>query len=117
MTTINTILEDWISTIEAEAIDILNYNDVADVDELKELLDERIFELLNNCQDVIYTNNAKEISKIIGTYDAFDTSDISGERFEDWSQVAFENLYDLIHGQIELEQICDTAFLDHLQEA
>tara|TARA_B100000767_G_scaffold266342_1_gene283548 strand:+ start:5788 stop:6141 length:354 start_codon:yes stop_codon:yes gene_type:complete len=117
MTTINTILEDWISTIEAEAIDILNYNDVADVDELKELLDERIFELIDGCQDIIYTRDAREISKIIGTYDAFDTSDITGERFADWSQVAYENLYHLIHSQIELEQICDTAFLDNLQEA
>ena len=65
--------------------------------------------MINDSQFVIYTHKAKEISKTINLYDAFDKSDITGERFADWSQVAFENLYSLIYNEIDVNELIKTT--------
>lgn len=74
------------------------YNFISRVDEL-------IWEYIDGDEDVIYTYNAKEISKIIGTYDCFDEWDLTGEQFKNWSQCAFANIYDLIQDNICIEKL------------
>jgi len=68
-------------------------------------VDELIWEYIDGDQDVIYTYNAKEISDIIGTYDCFDEWDLTGEKFANWSQCAFANIYDLIQDNISIEEL------------
>ena len=80
-----------------------------DFDEVEETVNDEIFQMINDSQFVIYTHQAKEISKTINLYDAFDTSDITGERFSDWSQVAFENLYSLIYNEIDVNELIETT--------
>tara|TARA_R110000765_G_scaffold420930_1_gene526362 strand:- start:266 stop:601 length:336 start_codon:yes stop_codon:yes gene_type:complete len=80
-----------------------------DFDEVSETVNDEIFSMINNSHYVIYTYEAKEISKTINLYDAFDTSDISGERFNDWSQVAFENLYAFIYNEINVDELIETT--------
>ena len=80
-----------------------------DFDEVEETVNDEIFQMINDSQFVIYTHQAKEISKTINLYDAFDTSDITGERFADWSQVAFENLYSLIYNEIDVNELIETT--------
>jgi len=80
-----------------------------DFDEVEETTNERIWEMIDNSQFIIYTHQAKEISKTINLYDAFDTSDITGERFDNWSQVAFENLYAFIYNNIHVNELIETT--------
>jgi hypothetical protein len=70
-----------------------------------ETLNDLIFEMIDGDENVIYTHKAKQISETIGRYDPFDTSEETGERFENWSQVAFENIYFLIYEEIDLESL------------
>ena len=80
-----------------------------DINEVQDTVNDEIFQMIDNSEYIIYTNKAKEISKTIGLYDAFDTSDICGERFEGWSQVAFENLYALIYNEIDVAELIETT--------
>ena len=80
-----------------------------DFDDVQETVNDEIFQMINDSEFVIYTHKAKEISKTINLYDAFDTSDITGERFANWSQVAFENLYSLIYNNIDVTELIETT--------
>ena len=80
-----------------------------DFDEVEETVNDEIFQMINDSQFVIYTHQAKEISKTINLYDAFDTSYITGERFDNWSQVAFENIYALINDNIDVTELIETT--------
>ena len=94
-------LENLINEYTEQIKDLIADNEIEDIDTLNEL----IFEMIDNDENVIYIHKAKLISDTIGKYDAFDTSDISGERFEYWSQVAFENIYHLIYNEIDIESL------------
>ena len=96
-------MSEQITDIINEASEFTN-----DFDEVEETVNDEIFQMINDSQFVIYTHKAKEISKTINLYDAFDTSDITGERFSDWSQVAFENLYALIYNEIDVNELIET---------
>ena len=76
---------------------------------VEESVNDAIFQMINDSQYIIYTHQAKEISKTINLYDAFDISDITGERFDNWSQVAFENLYSLIYNEIDVNELIETT--------
>jgi len=104
------IVKDWTETIEdlARGIKEFDCDPREEIEEFKELLDQQIWETIDGCEDVIYTYQAKEISKIIGKYDAFDEWLLTGERFDNWSQVAFANIYDLISEEIDIDRIIRT---------
>ena len=95
-------MSEQITDIINEASEFTN-----DFDDVQETVNDEIFQMINDSQFVIYTHKAKEISKTINLYDAFDTSDITGERFADWSQVAFENLYSLIYNEIDVNELIE----------
>ena len=97
-------MSEQITDIINEASEFTN-----DFDDVQETVNDEIFQMINDSQFVIYTHQAKEISKTINLYDAFDTSDITGERFADWSQVAFENLYSLIYNEIDVTELIETT--------
>ena len=92
-------------------IDIINEASefTKDFEQVSETVNDEIFNMINDSEFVIYTNKAKTISDTINLYGAFDTSDTSGERFEDWSQVAFENLYALIYNEINVDELIETT--------
>ena len=97
-------MSEQITDIINEASEFTN-----DFDDVQETVNDEIFQMINDSEFVIYTHKAKEISKTINLYDAFDTSDITGERFADWSQVAFENLYSLIYNEIDVTELIETT--------
>ena len=99
-----------IEQMSEQITDIINEGSefTNDFDEVEETVNDEIFQMINDSQFVIYTHKAKEISKTINLYDAFDTSDITGERFDNWSQVAFENLYALIYNEIDVNELIET---------
>ena len=116
MYTENELIEqmtEQITDIIKEQIEFVTLSDWGTVyetaDEIEESVNDEIFQMINDSQFVIYTHKAKEISKSINLYDAFDTSDITGERFSDWSQVAFENLYALIYNEIDVNELIKTT--------
>ena len=100
-----------IEQMSEEITDIINEASefTNDINEVQDTTNELIWEMINNSQFVIYTHKAKEISKTINLYDAFDTSDLTGERFADWAQVAFENLYALIYNNIDVTELIETT--------
>ena len=97
-------MSEQITDIISEASEFTN-----DFDDVQETVNDEIFQMINDSEFVIYTHKAKEISKTINLYDAFDTSDITGERFANWSQVAFENLYSLIYNNIDVTELIETT--------
>ena len=97
-------MSEQITDIINEASEFTN-----DFDDVQETVNDRIWEMIDGSEYVIYTHKAKEISKAINLYDAFDTSDITGERFANWSQVAFENLYALIYNEIDVTELIETT--------
>ena len=116
------IIQDWKDTIydlcqEVHTYEFpeLTHEDVehSTNDDFRQHLDDLIWQTIDGCQDVIYTYKAEQISQIIGTYSAFDTWDtVTGEKFENWSQVAFANIYDLIQEHIDIDFIIKSYFLD-----
>ena len=100
-----------IEQMSEQITDIINEGSefTNDFDEVEETVNDEIFQMINDSQFVIYTHKAKEISKTINLYDAFDTSDMTGERFDNWSQVAFENLYSLIYDEIDVNELIETT--------
>ena len=115
MKTKNEIIKEWTITIQDIIQDVKEYdfndNEWSDfvLGEDKEnfiaRVNELIWEYIDGDQDVIYTYNAKQISGIIGIYDCFDEWDLTGEKFADWSQCAFANIYDLIQENICIEKL------------
>ena len=116
------IIQDWKDTIYdlIQEVHTYDYNDLTleDVefssnDDFKDRLNELIWQTIDSCQDVIYTYKAEQISNIINTYSAFDTWDsVTGEKFENWFQVAFANIYDLIQDNIDIDEL----ILEYFQE-
>jgi len=120
-TTINEIIKDWEETIKDSINALLEYdfrtstderitlddyqNDICLKDDLYDSIQDMLHEIIDGCEDVIYTYNAKKISDIIGKYDAFDTWEVTGERFNNWMQVAYANIYDLIQEEIDIEEL------------
>ena len=102
--TINNLINEYTEQIK----DLILENEIKDVDTLNDL----IWEMIDGDENVIYTYKAKQISETIGQYDAFDTSYITGERFDNWSQLAFENIYHLIYNEIDTEYILLESLLN-----
>lgn len=72
-------------------------------DALEDEVRERLWQDIDGHEWVIYYHHAKELSRAVGQYDAFDTWDLTGERFNDWSQVGFANMYHVFE-EIDLEE-------------
>ena len=97
-------MSEQITDIINEASEFTN-----DFDDVQETVNDRIWEMIDGSEYVIYTHKAKEISEAIDIYDAFDVSDITGERFNNWSEVAFTTLYSLIHDNIDVNDLIETT--------
>lgn len=115
----NEILNDWTETIEDIISEVIEYDFkgkgdekilVTERDDFNEVLNERLWETIDGAQDVIYTYNAKEICGIIGIYDVFDEWEMTGERFSNWSQCAFSNIYDMIQNEISIDDLISKHF-------
>ena len=108
--TYNDIIEDWESNIDYSIDEIIKYDfddnfTLSELDELTDLLNDRIWQDIDENENVIYTYKAKQIIDIIGIYDVFDEWEVTGERFKDFSSCAFANIYDLIQNEINIEKL------------
>ena len=81
------------------------------IEEIEEIVNNEIIQMIENSEYVIYTNQAKKISETIGLYDVFEISNITGERFRSWSEVAFENLYSFIYNEIDVAELIKTTLV------
>ena len=117
----NEILNDWKSTISDIITEVIKYDFegsedaqilVTERDDFNERVNDLLWETIDGCQDVIYTYNAKEISDIINIYDIFDEWEVTGERFNSWSECAFSNIYDMIQNEISIDELITEHFAD-----
>ncbi len=90
------LIEEYTSTIK----DIIIENDIKSDD--METLDMLMHEQLSGDRNVIITYKAKQLVDVIGHYDAFDTNVMTGERFDSWSDLAYENLMVLVRDEIDM---------------
>ncbi len=91
------LIEEYTSDIK----DIIINNElkVDDMDRLYDLM----YEQFSGDRNVIITYQAKQLVEAIGHYDAFDTHEETGERFSDWSDLAYENLMVLVRDEIDMD--------------
>ena len=107
------IIEDWKDTIINIIDDVIEYDFnkmsttdlILNKDYIAEKVQEQLWETIDGCEDVIYYHKAEKISNIIGLYNAFDTSDMSGEKFNNWCECAYENIYTLIYNEIDINDL------------
>jgi hypothetical protein len=100
------LLKEMTGTITDIIKEVSEYND--DINEVQDDVNHEIFCMIGDRVYTIDTHKAKEISDTIGLYDAGDTSDITGERLNDLSQIAFENLYAFIYNEIDVAEMIET---------
>lgn len=88
-----------------------------DVDAMKndpDIIDYKFNEWLIECIDqsqyVIYTYYAKQVVDEINIYTPFCESDLSGERFKNWSECAFENIYEYFTHYVDYDDILDSFY-------
>ena len=102
----NELLKEMTGTITDIIKEVSEYND--DINEVQDDVNHEIFCMIGDRVYTIDTHKAKEISDLIGLYDAYDISDITRERLNDWSQVAFENLFAFIYNEIDVAEMIET---------
>ena len=117
----NEIINDWKDTISDIINEVIEYDCegskdveilVTERNDFNERINDLLWETIDGSQDVIYTYKAKEISEIINIYDIFEEWELTGERFESWSQCAFANIYDLIQNEISIDELITEHFAD-----
>ena len=92
--------------IESKDAEIL----IFEREDFNERVNQLLWETIDGCQDVIYTYKAKEISERINIYDIFEKWEVTGERFDNWSQCAFANIYDMIQYEININELISKHF-------
>ena len=115
----NEIINDWKGTISDIINEVIKYDFegskdaqllVTERNDFNERINDLIWETIDGAQDVIYTYKAKEISEIINIYDIFEKWEVTGERFDNWSQCAFANIYDMIQDEIDINELINKHF-------
>ena len=115
----NEIINDWKGTISDIINEVIKYDFEGSKDaeilltereDFNERVNELLWETIDGCQDVIYTYKAKEISETINIYDIFEEWELTGERFDNWSQCAFANIYDMIQYEIDINELISKHF-------
>ena len=79
----------------------------SELDDVEDRVREHIFELIDGSCYVIYTYQAKEVIELLNYFTAFDIGDITGERFDSYSQCAYENIYMFISEEIDPDHLLD----------
>ena len=100
------LLKEMTKAITGIINEISEYNH--DINEVQDDVNHEIFGMISDRVYTVDTHKAKEISDTIGLYDAYDISDITRERLNDWSQVAFENLFAFIYNEIDVAEMIET---------
>jgi len=76
-------------------------------DEVEERLWDCLFGIVDDSCYVIYTYQAKEVIELLNYFDPFDINDMTGERFDSYSQCAYENIYKFISEEIDPTHLLD----------
>ncbi len=115
----NEIINDWKGTISDIINEVIKYDFeeskdaeilIFEREDFNERVNQLLWETIDGCQDVIYTYKAKEISERINIYDIFEKWEVTGERFDNWSQCAFANIYDMIQYEININELISKHF-------
>ena len=115
----NEIINDWKGTISDIINEVIKYDCeeskdaeilIFEREDFNERVNQLLWETIDGCQDVIYTYKAKEISERINIYDIFEKWEVTGERFDNWSQCAFANIYDMIQYEININELISKHF-------
>lgn len=116
----NILVNEWTGTIQDivnEVIenDFKDHTDgsilVTERDDLNEKIDQLIWESIDGAEEVIYTYQAKNVCEALQV-DIFDTSAMTGENFNSWSQAAFDSIYTLIQEEDLIDQCVTNHFTD-----
>ena len=115
----NEIINDWKGNISDIINEVIKYDFegskdvellVTERNDFNQRINDLLWETIDGSQDVIYTYKAKEISEIINIYDIFEKWEVTGERFDNWSQCAFANIYDMIQHEIDINELISKHF-------
>lgn len=104
----NELINDWTETIKDIIKELKEYNfkddapNDIDTENFYEVLNERLWETIDGCSDVIYTRNAKEVVDALDI-DVFDFDPTTGERYNSWSHAAFSGIYEMIQEEINID--------------
>ena len=116
----NILVNEWTGTIQDIVNEVIenDFQDntdgsilVTERDDLNEKIDQLIWEGLDGCEEVIYTYQAKDVCEALQV-DIFDTSAMTGENFNSWSQAAFDSIYTLIQEEDLIDQCLTNHFAD-----
>jgi len=59
--------------------------------------EEALFEIIDSLSDVIYNYKAQKVAEAFGL-SPFDNSEMTGERFTSYNEMAFETIYNTYNG-------------------
>jgi len=111
----NILVNEWTATVQDIIVEAIEYDEFNDVDELTEKVRELLHETLDGCQEVIYTYQAKDVCEALD-YDIFEEDPNYGEKANNWSQAAYMAIDGMINEEINMDEMCDTAFLEMISE-
>ena len=117
----NTLIEEWTDTIQDIVKEVLKYDfeDISfedlDLDDVEEIVRERLHEAIDGDHDVIYTYYAKKVCEVLD-YDIFEDDVITGERANSWSQASYLAIENLINEEININEIIEEQTQDFYSE-
>ena len=101
--TYNQIKTEAESIVDEAISEILeyDYSDNMDADDVYDLVSDRLYEVIDGHQWVIYTYQAKQVVEACDI-DIFDEDEMTGERYTSWSNAAYCGLYNTITNEIDV---------------
>ena len=118
--TLNNLIESWEKHISDEIDEIIhwefdNFKDYDEsksqkINEVEDVLQDRLHELIDGSQEVIYTWHAKQVCDTLDI-DPFGESEMTGERYNSWHEAAYDGLYSMIYENIDFDEIINNAIL------
>lgn len=114
------LIKDWTETIKDLIVEVKYYdfkddapNDI-DTEDFYQVLNERLWEAIDGCEDVIYTYHAKQVVDALDV-DVFGCCDRTGDRYTSWGHAAFSGIYEMIQEEIDIDTFIN-IYLESLIE-
>ncbi len=117
----NILIEDWKDTIldiikevkEYEFEDV--HSDDIETEDMYELVNDRLWDTIDGCEEVIYTYRAKQVCETLDI-DIFGEDEMTGERYTSWHQAAFCGIYNMIQEEISIDDMINQYLEDLITE-
>ncbi len=85
-----------------------DYSDNMDQDDVYDLVTERIHEVIDGHEWVIYTHRSKELVDVLDI-DIFGDDEMTGERYTSWNQAAYCGLYNVMIEENNIIEMIEDA--------